>query len=94
MLDAVDALDDLFQRFARQFHAVGRRKPRRGDANVDHRHLDLRLFLAGMVMVAINPTRMAASRNSGVSGDAMVARVMRPEMPRFIRPLRPARRQR
>ena len=37
----------------------------------------------GMVVSAIKPTASAASRNSGVSGERMVAWVRRPDSPSF-----------
>ncbi len=38
----------------------------------------------GMTASAIRPAMTAAIRMSGVSGDLMVARVSRPERPRFM----------
>ena len=47
MLDAADPLDDGFQRPGDQFDRVRRLQPVGIDQDVDHRHADLRLFLAG-----------------------------------------------
>ena len=46
VLDPVDALDDRFERPGDDLDRVARRQSRRSDANVDHRHADLRFFLA------------------------------------------------
>ena len=47
VLDAVDAAHDRFQRLGRQFRSVGGAQPGRRDHDIDHRHADLRLLLAG-----------------------------------------------
>ena len=46
MLDAVDALDDVFERTGDEFNRFVRLVAVRGDDDVDHRHADLRLLLA------------------------------------------------
>ncbi|MHC2273993.1 hypothetical protein ACVME8_000604 [Bradyrhizobium diazoefficiens] len=45
MLDAVDALDDRFQRLRDEFNCVGTAQAIGIDADIDHWHADLRLFL-------------------------------------------------
>ncbi len=47
MLNAIDALDDGLERNADQFDGVGSGEARRHHLDVDHRHADLRLLLAG-----------------------------------------------
>ncbi len=46
MLHPVDALDDRLERLGHHFHGIAGREARRGNANVHHRHRDLRLFFA------------------------------------------------
>ena len=46
VLDAVDALDDVLERLGHQFDRVRRLEAVGVDQDVDHRHADLRLFLA------------------------------------------------
>ena len=46
MFNAVDALDDLFQRLGDEFGGVGALQPVGLHEDVDHWHADLRLFLA------------------------------------------------
>ena len=46
VLDPADALDDRFERLADQFDRLGRGQAGRHDRDIDHRHRDLRLFLA------------------------------------------------
>ena len=46
MFDAIDALDDRLQRLGDELDGILRLQPVSGDANVDHRHRDLRLLLS------------------------------------------------
>ena len=46
VLDAVDALDDRLERLGHELHRVLGLQPVGADVDVDHRHGDLRLFLA------------------------------------------------
>ena len=46
VLDAVDALDDILERTGHEFDRLARLVSVGADQDVDHRHADLRLFLA------------------------------------------------
>ena len=46
VLDAIDRFDDGFERLGGQLDGIGRRQAGRGHVDIDHRHADLRLFLA------------------------------------------------
>jgi hypothetical protein len=88
VLDARDALDDRLQRLADQFNGVGARRPGAATMMSTIGTLIWGSSSLGIDTSASRPTAMAASRNSGVSGELIVARVSRPERPRFIGPVR------
>ena len=60
MLDAVDALENILQRFGNQFHHVVRFQAIGADHDIDDGHADLRLFLARQ-----NVQRHRAQRHRG-----------------------------